>query len=242
MAQPKTKTSQLIDEINRATANSDLSEFKVATLKKQIADLRKVAAQEANVIEGILETQLGNYDSMHAAYSKALKINPFDWFTVFNYGVSLDRTADWTTALTYAQKARECATRPEDLTDAIALIESVLQKLMRFNELQRTYDSNYEYVVRVMDAKGIKDEDLSIFPEMLSSILRERRAIDYDHFVQLLTEEDENIYVGVKLNCSAQDAAEINDLIAARLAELEIPPNVDSTFTMGVLMGGSDRG
>ena len=250
MAKPKSKASQLIEQVNALRLQEERDDFTLRKIRKEVEDLRATDAYSTYMLLGMLASIEHDINGVRKYHSKALKMHPNDLEANTNYSTSLGHLGFYTEAREFAEKAYLADQADLELLDFLieqswvsGRIRDAHKWLERWDAVTpKDADPRSEIISEaseLLDEDGVSDDDVEKLLQLKMSVLHKQEIYPSDSLIDTLEDEESrwlNYFFEVRL--PPKDVAALNFEAAKKLALSNIPiyvtDSVIVTFTSAV--------
>lgn len=245
-AHQKTKSSELLDELNRLSVEDKRNQFRLHAIKREAEYLTRHpdSSPEDFVALGAVNAYLNSYQDARRAFRNALARSPNDYYVLLNYATALDVLGRLDKAIEYAHEANQI--RPGDLAAIDCLIRSYIHSAQfraandficqwrkeKPNEPHPQSDFVEECVL-LMDEYDVADETTLSFVRLGFDIVIEKDLPMAGVSIELLSDEYSKwITYIIKLDETLDDAFDYTLLLFDRLSTTTLASEAKGIFSI----------
>ena len=241
--QAKSKSEQIVQELNRASASGSLDQLTRARFRRDAEALMVADPITAHMILGLIASDACDESEVRRCFSVALKLAPVEPIVHHNYATALADIGFFSAARTESERAHALAPGVLEFADALINYATLSGRFRRGAEVLaereklEPKEAHPDQVVlpdliALADQHGVRDEEIEKLQLAASSVLH--NAGLYSPYIAYgISEDEESRFVGAEwqVDASVSQVVDLNIALARQLSISETPLPAEAFLT-----------
>jgi len=242
--EPKLKSEELVERINKLTQEDRKNVFKINALRKEAEALIKNDPFNAYMILGALSGIEAKIDEVRDYFNRSIKISPNNYYGYYSFAKALHNNGFYSEASPYAIKANELNPGNTDILNFLVNnccssgryrdANDWLKKWGRAMPKRQHKDANaLEQINYFVSDKEINDDDVEHLQLIAFDLLNEYGIFGHNGGVQMLSDEESSwVSHELKIIRPVAEIVDLNEKLAEKLAGENLPSNLTSSVVI----------